>query len=621
MLMNQRLRHPISACLLSTPLVLALPATAGEFRIGEIEGSFTSNISIGSSWRTEGVDPALVFSGNFEGGRASTSVTDDGNLNFEKGAQTSFIVKGLHQLELQTDNIGVFTRFKYWYDIELTEGDRPFGNSLNAYTPNQPLEDSGFNDFARTRGAQLLDAYVYGDFNLGSMPGELRIGEQVVSWGESTFIQNGINIINPVDVTAFRRPGVEIKEGLLPVGMVYTSLGLTETLNVEAFYQWEWQKSPIDGCGTFFSTVDVAADGCNFVTVQPVNVSDQAALANGLFITRTDDREPDNQGQFGISLKYFAEELNFTEFGLYFVNYHSRLPLLGGTTSSNVLLGGEAGTGGFFIPGDPLGGNPQYFAEFPDDIKLYGFSFNTNVGGFALSGEASYRQDLPAQINTTELLQAGVAGAPWSTLTPTVLTTAPGQDFAGFERFDMLQLQATVVKFFERVMGADRLSVVAEVGFASVQDVPDQSELRFGRSATFGIGDFGDLELAPGLSVNCEGNEALGLVPNPSPENCTRDGFLTDTSWGYRLRLEWQYLNAFKGINLRPSIAWSHDVDGYYPEPAPIFVEGRQVLGLRLAGDYNNRYFGDIAYTRFSGGDYNVSRDRDFFSLSFGVSF
>jgi hypothetical protein len=617
----QRLFRQSTAGLAPFLVVLAAPASAVDFRLGGLDGSFTSNISLGTSWRVEDIDPALVFSGNLEGGRASTSVTDDGNLNFRKGDLTSFIIKGVHEIELRGERTGLFTRFKYWHDFELSNGNRPHGNSSNAYEPNQPLDDSGFNAFAQTSGIQMLDAYLYGDFEIGSAPATVRVGRQVVSWGESTFIQNGINIINPVDVTAFRRPGVEIKEGLLPVGMVYTSIGLTDTINFEGFYQWEWQKSPIDGCGTYFSTVDVAADGCNFVTVQPPGVSDQGAIQNGLFITRTADREPDQQGQWGASLKFFLEKLNFTELGLYFVNYHSRLPLLGGVTSRNSELGGPAGTGGFFIPGDPLGGNPQYFAEFPDNIKLYGISFNTNVGGFALSGEASYRQGLPAQINTTELLQAGVAGAPWSTLTPTVLNTPPGADFAGFERFDVLQLQATVVKFFERVMGADRMTIVAELGFAAVDDVPDQSELRFGRSATFGIGDFGDLELAPGLSVNCEGNAALGLEPNPSTEYCTREGFLTDTSWGYRARVEWQYLNAFRGINLRPSIAWSHDVAGYYPEPAPIFVEGRQVLGLRLAGDYNNRYFGDIAYTRFSGGDYNVARDRDFVSLSFGVSF
>ena len=45
----------------------------------------------------------------------------------------------------------------------------------------------------------------------------MKVGNQVLSWGESLLIQNGINVINPLDISAFNRPGVEIKEGQLPV--------------------------------------------------------------------------------------------------------------------------------------------------------------------------------------------------------------------------------------------------------------------------------------------------------------------------------------------------------------------------------------------------------------------
>ena len=51
----------------------------------------------------------------------------------------------------------------------------------------------------------------------------MRAGKQVVNWGESTFIGGGINSINPIDVSAFRRPGAEIKEGLIPVNMLFGS--------------------------------------------------------------------------------------------------------------------------------------------------------------------------------------------------------------------------------------------------------------------------------------------------------------------------------------------------------------------------------------------------------------
>ena len=44
-------------------------------------------------------------------------------------------------------------------------------------------------------GIALLDAYVYTNFNAGSVPIDLRLGRQVVNWGESTFIQNGISVM------------------------------------------------------------------------------------------------------------------------------------------------------------------------------------------------------------------------------------------------------------------------------------------------------------------------------------------------------------------------------------------------------------------------------------------
>ena len=52
-------------------------------------------------------------------------------------------------------------------------------------------------------------------------------------------------------------------------------------------------------------------------------------------VRRGADRTPDDSGQWGLALcAIFAEDLNNTEFGFYFMNYHSRLPTLGAQTSS-----------------------------------------------------------------------------------------------------------------------------------------------------------------------------------------------------------------------------------------------------------------------------------------------
>ena len=606
--------------------VLAMPAVAGEFQWGDWEGSFNSQISLGSSWRMSEIEPLLVTPGSAPGlGTASTGTADDGDLNFEDGDAFSLILKGVHDFELRKGDFGLFLRGKYWYDQELEKGKRPHGTSANLYTPNQTLDDSGFDDYAQASGIALLDAFVYGTFYLGEndMPLDLRVGRQVASWGESTFIQNGINSINPVDVSAFRRPGAEIKEGLLPVSMITIAAGLTDALSFEAFYQLEWEKTVIDGCGTYFSTADVAATGCNVVTLTGL-LSDQANMANGLFITRQPDVEPDDSGQFGVAFRYFAEKLAGSEFGVYYMNYHSRIPYLGGFTSNNEALGGPPNTP--FIPGNPLGGNPQYFTEFPEDIELYGISIATNFAGFAVSGEVSHRPDFPVQINTTELLQAAVGGAPWSTVLPRVIAVGPGASASGFDLMPVTQAQVTFIRFFDQVLGASRLSFAAEIGANWVGDLPEQSVQRYGRSPTYGMGYFEPIPLPspplpPGQFITCsEGNALAGVAPpNYNARNCTSDGYVTDSSWGYRVRAGLAYNDVFAGVNLTPSFAWSHDVDGYSPNSN--FNEGSKALTVSLGAEYLNRYTGSLAYTSFSGGDYNTIEDRDFLSVSFSVSF
>ena len=105
------------------------------------------------------------------------------------------------------------------------------------------------------RDAELLDAYVSWDFAAGDVYGQVRVGDQVLSWGESTFIQNGINVINPFDVSKLRVPGAELKEGLVPVGMVSASVSPNEYLSFEGFYQYDWEKVEIDPPGSYWSVI------------------------------------------------------------------------------------------------------------------------------------------------------------------------------------------------------------------------------------------------------------------------------------------------------------------------------------------------------------------------------
>ncbi len=593
----------------------ALPSQAADFYLGsqqDIAIQVNSQLSLGASWRTEDADTSLF--GTVNGGTGGSGTTDDGNLNFDQGDTFSQILKGSHDVQITAGNLGAFTRFKYWTDEELANGDRAHGNSGSGYAANEPLSDSGFSDNAKFSGISLLDAYVYGSFDVTDMPLDVRLGRQVISWGESTFIQGGMNSSNPFDVSALRRPGATLKEGILPVGMAYVNLGASENLSVEAFYQYEWAKTEVDGCGTLFAA-DFAASGCNFVTVL---ADDATALAAGYAAERRDDIEAKDSGQFGVSARYFSEALNDTEFGVYFMNIHSRVPMINGVRNNmpGVTIGnsasGIAGTttnaviapnangdqvGQVFIPSStPNVGalsvnNPAYLVEFPEDLKFYGLSFATNLGGTALSGEVSYKPDTPIQINGNHVLAAVFyENAALTPFAQRVIDTAAGGVIAGYDLLDVTQVQVTALHFVEQVLGASRMTIIAEVGMTLVDGAEDSAQL-YGRDTVFGLGSASD------------------------------GGFVTDSAWGYRTLMALDYSDVFAGVNLKPTMTFSHDVDGYSPAPAQQFTQGRQSLAVAVEATYQHTYSASLAYKMFDGGDYNASADKDFVSLSLGISY
>lgn len=584
--------------LLAAAIALGISAQAHAvtFSIGEIEGQFDSSLSVGASWAVRGGDPEFISNNNpIKTGKTASRTNDDGRLNFKKGETFSKIFKGIHDLELKYGDSGVFVRGKYWYDFELKDEHRLFYD----------IDDHGRDDLAKSSGAEFLDAFVYHNYSIGDLVGNARLGKQVVSWGESTFIGNSINSINPIDVSALRRPGAEVKEALIPVNMFYLSQGLSENLNVEAFYQLEWESSVVENCGTFFAG-DATAKGCNDRNVGSgldlapgvsSNVGNPASdpLHINAFGPRVEDKEARDGGQYGLALRWFVPELNDTEFGAYVMNYHSRGPVLTPVRAR--------------IPG---GLNQirtaAYYFDYPEDIRLYGLSFQTNVGGTSLGGEVSYRPNMPLGANTADISSAST-GNPNALLNRIGFSSAtPGQASNGYKRMPVLQTQLSATQFYDQVMGASRLTLVGEVGYNRINGLgkADGTDVRFGRSTIFGVG----------VQPSSVTGSCL-VAANSLGQECNDKGFYTTDSWGYRARARLDYPNVFAGINLAPSVAWSHDVDGFGPN----FEEGLKAASVGLDADYANTYTASLSYTDFFGGDFNTNGDRDFVALSFGVNF
>ncbi|MDW8480145.1 MAG: DUF1302 domain-containing protein [Xanthomonadales bacterium] len=601
--------------------LLAAPgASAFEFQRGELSGSWDTTISYGFGVRMARPDPNQRGKGNIQPTLngvpiatlpASTTVNlpgrysangDDGNFKYDKHDLISNTFKLTTEFALNWRDYGLFLRGTSFYDFE-----------------NQKRDDLTRLAKQRVgRRTQLLDAFVFGKFYPDEKEVNLRIGRQVVSWGESTFITGGINVINAVDVSALRLAGSELKEAFLPMDMVFASVQLSESLSVEGLYMLEWEEIEPDPAGTYWSTNDFATRGgtyamLNFGLVpQPVRNPERyfdvcfrgapsdtglpaslVQLGCSASVPRAPDRKARDSGQWGLALRYFAPELNDTEFGLYFLKYHSRLPVISGQslTSTDLRTG-------------------RVIVEYPEDIRLWGFSFNTMLpGGWALQGEYSWRDNQPLQIDDVEILFAALS--PLNALIPQpglrfvsqLGTVGLGQYVQGYERHEVGQFQFTLTKVFGpgNFLAADQIAFVTEAGITRVFDLPPPSVLRYQGDGT----DTGG------------GPDALtgGNLRNPVTQV---GGFPTRSSWGYRTVVRADYNNVWNTpVNLSPRIAFNHDVNGISPGPGGNFIQGRKALTLGAEANYLNKWVFDLSYTNFFGGrSFNLIQDRDFAAFS-----
>ncbi len=347
--------------------ILAAPtaqAISFENDEGTVYGSFDTTVSLGAGWRMEKRSPDLI--GLVNGGTKFSVNGDDGDLNFDRGIySTALKVTSEFEINYSPWNIGFFTRGFWFRDFELE-------NNARARTPlsTAALNRSGTD-------SDVLDAFLYYKFDLGSMPAEIRVGEQVVNWGESTFIQGGANVINHFNVSALRVPGAELREGLLPQDLLWFSVGLTQNIDLELVYQYDWDDTEPDAVGTFFSTNDFAPDGGSEVRL---GFGDTPDFPGPRYFTpdrgfntipRGPSPEPADDDQYGAALRIFAPDFNNgTEFGFYYYKYHSRLPVISARTGSfeglqiAAAIGADPGAGG---ASDIAGAAGAYFAANPDD--------------------------------------------------------------------------------------------------------------------------------------------------------------------------------------------------------------------------------------------------------------
>lgn len=567
-----------------------------------LEASLDSVVEYSTLYRTE--KPERIV----RGGQNLFANANDGSEYYQRGPVASEF-KLSSELSLKHEDAGLLVRGSAWYDTQLmdrrpTGGDNPLRNTDS---------DRRYPSDLRNRlghGARLLDAFVYGGYELNGLPLNLRLGRQVINWGEGIYYADGLNVANPVDVGRIVLPNASLKEALLPSNMLSAQLGLSDSLSLDAFYGLEWRGNQVMPAGAFLNNSDIFGKGSNGSILDlremlagqgvPASLVPGVNGVDGVVAAARygEDREARDSGQFGLALRYMVEALNSSEFSLYYLNYHSKVPFL--SLRPGASFGCSQGGGGRFanlcalagafdpasvplIDGLAMLDDTAYDLIYPEDIRLFGFTVAGNLGDTNLALELTYRPNAALepsmgyemeQLVTGALSQGGASGAP---IDLGEFGQLGSQPIDLYRRGELYTGSVSAMHVFGPNLGLDDLLLVGELAANHV----------------------------PG-----------GLLQTPNY------AYLSPFAWGYTLNLTGTLEDVYAGIDLLPGLTLRQDVHGTSPALSENFIEGRKSATLELGARYGESLGGKLSYTAFWGARKdNPLIDRDNLALTLSYSF
>ena len=589
---------------------LASQAYAGEFSVRDLQGIYNGRLSYGALYRLNDQDSDLIAIAS--DGNARTSNIDDGNLNYNEGL-VSNTVRATAEMAVNWRQFGAYIRGAAFYDFENQSSD--------------PARTEFDSDAEKLVGSdvELRESYLSWRIRPQGMPALIRVGQQILNWSETTFVRDGLDVINPIDLVTLLQPATTRDDLRIPQRMLWAAANVTETFSVEAYYQYEWEPVGLPPVGWYFSNNDaIGGAGLGSWMYGGGEVSDLGTdldlrfqLPEGTLGFDEDfqrlpgfnrDKASDN-GQYGMALIGILPDSNATKIGLHYMRYHSRLPLLMARTGDSAAVAATAEPlvaaraleleSIYLDEGlDPaeaasLGRNAaeqltlshyandsSFFVTYPEEIDLVGFSFSTSSRrtGALFAGEVSHHRDFPFQIALQPVLQAVFSPVLFD---PSVGDTplgdfGPGEEIGGYVRLNRTLATVEAAKIFRGRLWADQVLISTDLSWSGVHNIPTG-----------------------------------GAKPLTSAD---------EDSWGYRVQAVASYSGLFGGVNISPFVAFAHDFEGTTPAPVSTFVEDRKSFTAGIRASYINRLVTELRFTSFAGGGRaNLLRDRDF--LRFQVSY
>ncbi|MEM5310355.1 DUF1302 domain-containing protein [Paraburkholderia sp. JHI869] len=595
----------ISAAVSLVMLMASQGAAAYEFTLddGAVNGSWVSNLTAGGGIRVKNPSCSLTGDPNAFGCGAGANTAqwaagDDGNLNYRKGQPFSTYVSATSELLLTMPSQGVkfMVRGTAMYDFVANDTNRTPLSSTAAAQIVYPVD--------------LLDLWVQKDFTLNDRSAHVRLGNQVINWGESFFATNGINATNAVDIQKLLIPGTQLKQALLPEPMISFAAGITSGLSTEAYYQFNWESNRYPPVGSYWSAGDIFGRGAGPLTISTINgnvngpdagtiagpnagnsqtiAGINSGLVNGVYAgppfnsigIPTSTQLPNKyRPQFGVKFNYKPKSVD-VNFGFYYENYTDKAPVASALAN----------------------GTEQF--QYLVNRQLFGASANFGVGDWAIGTELSYRPH-----DAVALSGCFGAGGPFDFNTNGVsgVTCQQWEDRKKLQYLINGQLNLTQSEYpFLKLLHADMAVLTMELAWIYYPGLNSNGVTRTvdGQQVTQAP--------AAGYFTWLNNGSGLGYPITAAKGTASSVGATIDFNWTYDGTV-------IPGWQVTPGVTFTDALYGYTPTFTANYLQGAKSVNVYLLFNQNPTVWqAGINFTAFFGGHNTVGQpyaDRNFVGM------
>ena len=494
---------------------------------------------------------------------------DEGEYRFDSGDTVTSRVDLLSEVDVvYKKKYGFRISGAAWYDHAYRDDEAHRNPALGAATPGSYVNDK-YTDWTKKyyhQGGELLDAFVFGTFDIGEMPLSAKYGRHTNYWGETLLLGGALHGVSysqsPLDLAkGFATPGVEAKELFRPLESLSAKIQVTNELSLATQYFFDWEASRIPEGGTFLGPLDMLFKG-----------PQRQITAVGLLPQRT-VQSPDKSGDFGLSARWSPEALDAT-LGFYYRNYTDKLP--GVHITRNAAL-------------SPVG-NPlrlQYGQYYGEDIDLYGISLSKSIAGVSVGAELSYRKNSPLSgqlLGFTPGAMVGPLAGLTTFLFPRGAAAVTLKDNSYQARGNTTHLVMNALGLVPKTFLFDTAAYVVEGTYMRVNDVTDNHDMYYGEG--YGV---------------C--NEALKTSPIPGVRAQYKDkwdGCSTKDFYAIAMNFTPTWFQVLPGIDVSAPLSYSRGLKGN----AGTTFGGNERNGtyaIGIAADAYQKYRFDVKYVDFYG--------------------